>query len=139
MRVVGAEPPLLVVAEPAFEQRAEDRRLDLPPLELRRVAQKLELVRRQVDVRRTLEEAAVRVRRPRVQAVLRPWSPGSLSHVEELPELVGARSVRVRDQLFDHAREAVLGNLAEVLGEQAPDASGGGSRGAPRSRPRCAR
>lgn len=55
VRVVGAEPPLLIVTEAALEQRAEDRRLDVLPLESSCGAQVLELLARQVHTRGLLE------------------------------------------------------------------------------------
>ena len=56
-------------------------------------------------------------RRGRARAIPRPVQP-----IEQLAQLVGAGVVRLSDQLVEDMHGAVLGDLAEILGEEAPDA-----------------
>lgn len=91
VRVVRAERPLPFLAERSLQQAAEDRRLDLRPVEIRgRAHEQLHLVRLEMDARRPVEERAVRVRQALVDPVLRP-RPLRRENLEEAAEVVGAR------------------------------------------------
>ena len=118
---MGAEAPLPFPSERALEQEAEDRRLDEPPVEGGRLAQLGDLLGRQVDARRCLEELPVRPRCALVQTVLRPI-PRCVQDLEQLAEIVSARPSLILNEPDEELREELVREQAEVLREHAPDA-----------------
>src|SRR5438876_11112482 len=64
-----AELPAPVMAEDAFHQRAEDRRIDLAPVELRRLDEHRQVALVKVDLRRLGEQRTVDVARALKHAV----------------------------------------------------------------------
>jgi hypothetical protein len=101
--VVGPELPLGVVAEPLLEQRAEDLRVDLAPVEPARDPQESELLGVEMHVRGALEEAAVGVRDAGVEAVLRPRAARVVQGLEQPAEIVGARAPAVGQEIVDES------------------------------------
>jgi hypothetical protein len=85
----------------------------------RTTAQRDELVLLEVDLGGLVEEPAVDVPRLGVQAARGPRAR-AVEPLEQLAQVVGARSTTVLDEAIDDARVQVPFELAEVLCEQAP-------------------
>ncbi len=66
------------------------------------------------------EQSAVDVARVRVHASAGSRA-GPVEPFEQRAEIIGARSLRAGDEVVDELREQVLFELAEILGEHAPD------------------
>ena len=122
VRVVSAELPLGVVAKPLLEQRTEDLRIDLAPVESARDAQQTELLAIEMHVRRPFEEAAVRERHAGVETVLRARPTRIVQDRVQTAEVVSTRPSALGEQSVHDPGKAVAGDLAEVLGEHRPNA-----------------
>ncbi len=118
--VVRADLPLAVVPERALEQVPEDLGLHLAPVLLAGGAENLELFPDEVQAGGAAEQRPVRVRRPRIHAVLGPLRGGIVEVLEEAAQVVRAGAVRVGDQPFEDPGEPVPRDLPEILGEHAP-------------------
>ena len=110
---MGTKLRALVRVEPALEQRAQDRRVDLRPVEVRRL-------KRRLDLGPCERECHVVVEQSPVKPVhgLEPY-PAAGGHCAEKVlcqrrELVGPLS-----RLFQHPGEHVVREKADILGEHA--------------------
>ncbi len=120
--VVGSELPLLVVSQRPLQERPEDLGLNLAPVERGSFSQQLELVHLEMKTRRMLEQPTVRVWDARVLPLLRPLGRRIVEELEQAPQLIGAGTAWVRDEILDKQREPVAWNLPEVLSEHRPHA-----------------
>ena len=113
--VVRAELRPLVRVESALEQRAEDRGVDLRPVEVRRIEGRLNLGPRERQRRVVLEQSAVEP----VDG-LEPHPAAGRHRAEKVPcqrrEFVGPLP-----RLLQHAGEHVIREKPNILGEHAED------------------
>ena len=113
--VVRPELRPLVRIEPALEQRAEDRRIDLGPVQARGGQHRVDVGPLQRQRRRVVEQPAVEPVN-RLEA-----DQATLGHaLEERPREVG-EAVRRKSRLLQHPGEHVAGQQAHVVGEHAED------------------
>ena len=113
--VVRAQLRALAGVQPALEQRAQDRRVDLRPVERSRVAHRLDLGPGQRQGGVVVEEPAVEPRH-RLEA-------DAAAHVHRAEQVAGqlGKVTGLAARLLQHAREQVVGQQAHVLGEHAED------------------
>jgi hypothetical protein len=107
---------------PLLEQRTEDLRIDLAPVESARDAQQTELLAIEMHVRGPFEEAAVRERHAGVETVLRARPTRIVQDRVQTAEVVSTRPSALGEQSVHDPGKAVAGDLAEVLGEHRPNA-----------------
>lgn len=120
MRVVRAEAFAALLAEHALHQRAEDGRVDGPPVELRGLLQVEQFAAFQKDLGRFGKQLAVDVAGSRVSAV--PILVAFLiEQLEEIPDVARRVRLRLSEQLVDRRLQRVGVEHPEVFGEQAPD------------------
>lgn len=117
--VMRAELPPPLVPETGFHQRAEDRRVDQPPVEFDRPPERLELGGQQVNLGRSGEQLAVHV--PGAgQDPLPAVVVGVVEDVEERAHLGIGRALGMDDQVADDALDRLVLQHPEVLGEETP-------------------
>ena len=102
-------------SSPALEQRAEDRRIDLRPVEVRRRQYRLDVSGLQRERRTVVEQSAVE---PGDRLEANPAAGGH--HSEELGGQLG-ELLRGALRLSQHPGEHVIGQQAHVVGEHAED------------------
>ena len=113
--VVRAELRAFTRVEPALEQRAEDRRIDLRPVEVRRRQYRLDVSGLQRERRTVVEQSTVE---PVDRLEADPAAGGH--HSEELGGQLG-ELLRGAPRLSQHPGEHVSGQQAHVVGEHAED------------------
>src|SRR5580693_2916726 len=119
---MGSQLPLLVVPERSLQKGAEDLGLDLAPIESRCVAKEFELVHLKMEARRLLEQPAVRVGDAFVLSLARTLGRWVVEQLEQASQLIGARPLRVGDEVLDEPLEPMPGYLYKILREHRPDA-----------------
>ena len=113
--IVRAELRAFARIEPALEQRAEDRRIDLRPVEVRRRQYRLDVNGLQRERRTIVEQSAVE---PGDRLEANPAAGGH--HSEEFGGQLG-ELLRGALRLSQHPGEHVIGQQAHVVGEHAED------------------
>ena len=115
VRVVRPELRALARVEATLEQRPEDRRVDLRPVEVRHRQHRLDVGPLQRQRRAVVEQTAVE---PRHRLEADP--PARRHHLEELAGEL-REPPRSRTRMLQHPREHVPRQQADVVGEHAED------------------
>src|ERR1035441_7835489 len=99
----------------------EDVRLDLAPVVLAGVTQDAQLLLIEMDTSWVLKQRTVDVSSRRVEPAGGARTI-AVEPLEQLAQVIGARALRIGNEFVDDVREQVGLELAEILGEHAPNA-----------------